>query len=108
MSDSVTFFEAALSLTLVVVAVGLSMWRGIGVERSIVWAAFRAAVQLLAVGVILVWILDSSMAAVWAWLWVVFMVVVASRDGAAPSTQHSRTCVWLPLPRLEVPRASRC
>jgi putative ABC transport system permease protein len=78
MSDSVTFLEAALSLTLIVVAVGLSMWRSIGVERSIVWAAFRAAVQLLAVGVILVWILESSIAAVWAWLWVVFMVVVAA------------------------------
>jgi putative ABC transport system permease protein len=78
MSDSVSYLEAALSLTLIVMAVGLSLWRGIGVERSIVWAAFRAAVQLLAVGVILVWILDSSVAAVWAWLWVGFMVIVAA------------------------------
>jgi putative ABC transport system permease protein len=70
--------DAGLSLALILLAVALSIWRGIGVERSILWAAFRAAVQLLAVGVVLVWILDSSLAAMWAWLWVIFMVVIAA------------------------------
>ncbi len=78
MADSVSFVEAALSLALILVAVGLSWWRGIGVERSILWASFRAAVQLLAVGVVLVWIFASDVAAMWAWLWVGFMVVVAA------------------------------
>ena len=40
--------QVVASSVLVVVAVGVSVWRGLGVERSILWAALRAAVQLLA------------------------------------------------------------
>jgi len=39
----------AVSLLLVGLAIGLSMWRGLGLEGSIAWASVRALVQLLAV-----------------------------------------------------------
>jgi putative ABC transport system permease protein len=76
--DPVGLGEAALSLTLVALAIGLSWWRGMGVERSIAWAALRAAVQLLAVGSVLALIFGSSLSWLWAALWVVGMVVVAA------------------------------
>ncbi len=69
--------EAVISLALVVVAVALSRWKRLGLEQSIIWACLRAAVQLLAVGFLLRFMLESSQAAVWAWLWVATMVVIA-------------------------------
>ncbi len=67
-----------LSGLLVVVAVGLSLWRQLGLEASIVWAAVRALVQLLVIGVVLDALLQPGVSSGWAWLWVAFMVVVAS------------------------------
>ncbi|MCP5029539.1 MAG: ABC transporter permease [Actinomycetia bacterium] len=69
--------DAVVSLTLVAVAVGLSRWKRLGLEASILWACLRAAVQLLAVGFLLRFIIESSQAAVWAWVWVAAMVVIA-------------------------------
>lgn len=68
----------AISGLLVLVAVGLSLWRQLGLERSIIWAAVRALVQLLAIGVILDVLLQPGVSSAWAWLWVAFMIVVAS------------------------------
>ena len=42
----------ALSLLLVAVAVALSLWERLGLERGILWASARALVQLLAVGLL--------------------------------------------------------
>jgi UDP-glucose/iron transport system permease protein len=70
--------EAAASVVLVAVAVGLSIWQRLGVERSILWACLRAAVQLLAVGYLLRVVFDAPVAELWAWLWVVAMVLVAA------------------------------
>ena len=42
-----------LSGLLVWVAVALSLWRQLGLEASIVWAATRALAQLLLIGVVL-------------------------------------------------------
>ena len=47
-------------------------------EKSIVWAAFRAGVQLLAVGFLFGLIFESSQAMLWAWLWVVAMTIVSA------------------------------
>ncbi len=71
-------WEAAASLTLVLLAIALSRWQRMGVERSILWAAFRAAVQLLAVGAALALVFRSTYAWLWSVLWVVGMVVVAA------------------------------
>ena len=68
----------ALSFILVAVAVGLSMWQGLRLEREILWASARAITQLLAVGYLLVLVVDDDAPVIWAWLWVVAMVVFAA------------------------------
>jgi putative ABC transport system permease protein len=79
MNTDITFLEAAASLVLVVVAIGLSLGLGFEVERSIAWAALRAIVQLLAVGVLFTVIFESSATWLWAWLWVTGMVAIAAQ-----------------------------
>jgi putative ABC transport system permease protein len=49
----------------------------VGVEKSIIWAAIRATVQLIAVGLLFTIIFESSLAQAWAWLWVAAMVAVS-------------------------------
>jgi putative ABC transport system permease protein len=65
------------SLSLVAAAVVLSWVQGLRLERSVLWAAARAAVQLLAVGWALALVLDADHSVAWAWLWVAGMVVFA-------------------------------
>lgn len=74
--------EVAASLTLVLVAMGLSFWKGLGVEKSILWASFRAAVQLLAVGFVFRFIFESATAMVWAAVWVVAMTLISAETVA--------------------------
>lgn len=77
-AGDVTWAGLAASLLLVAVAVGLSWWRGYGLERPILWASLRALVQLLLVGLALTVIIDPD-APLWlSWAWVVFMVGFAS------------------------------
>ena len=66
------------SLVLLAVALLISWRLGLGVERSLAWAAGRAAVQLLAVGFLLAVILRSTVPHLWAWAWVAGMVTIAS------------------------------
>jgi putative ABC transport system permease protein len=68
----------ALSFILVAVAVGLSVWQGLRLEREILWASVRALTQLLAVGYLLVLVVDDDAPVIWAWLWVVAMVIFAA------------------------------
>jgi putative ABC transport system permease protein len=68
----------ALSLILVGVAIGLSLWRGLRLEREMLWATARAIVQLLATGYILVVVIDDDAPVALAWAWVVVMVAVAA------------------------------
>lgn len=70
--------DVAVSLVLVAVAVALSMWRKLGLEASITWAAARAIVQLLAVGAVLSTIIGPRRPLGWSWLWVVLMAAVAA------------------------------
>ncbi len=65
------------ALALVLIAVVISLRLRVGVERSIVWAAIRATVQLIAVGVLFRLIFESSLAQLWAWLWVAAMSSVS-------------------------------
>lgn len=79
MSDTdIGWVGVAASLALVVVAIGLSWWQGLRLERSIAWAVVRAAAQLAAVGVALELVLDPAQPLVWSWLWVAGMVVFAA------------------------------
>jgi len=66
------------SLLLVGVAVGLSWWRGLRLGPEILWAAARALVQLLAVGYVLVLLVDDDAPVLFAWLWVVLMIGFAA------------------------------
>lgn len=63
---------------LVAVTVALSAWRGLGVERTVVWASARALVQLLAVGGALALVVDPDRPLVLAWAWVALMLVFAA------------------------------
>lgn len=75
---TIGWFEVLASSVLILVALGLSLWKGLKSERSILWASFRAAIQLLAVGVLFSLIFESSTALVWAALWVVVMTVISA------------------------------
>jgi putative ABC transport system permease protein len=76
MANDIGWTGLAASLVLVAVAVALSFWRRLSLERSIVWASARALVQLLLVGVALDFVLERNMA--WSWAWVVAMVLFAA------------------------------
>ena len=68
----------AVSFLLVALAIGLSMWRGLGLEGSIAWASVRAVVQLLAVGLALQVLLEPDTSLAWSVLWVVGMILFAA------------------------------
>lgn len=68
----------AASLLLVVVAVGLSAWRRLGLEATMLWACARALGQLLVVGWALAALIDDDAPVALAWAWVVGMVVFSA------------------------------
>jgi len=76
MPSDIEWPELAASLVLVAVAVALSMVRSLRLERTILWAAARAAVQLLLVGFALEAVFDRTIA--WSWAWVFAMVAFAA------------------------------
>lgn len=78
MNEAIGWSGLGLSLLLVVVAIGLSLWQGLRLERDMLWATGRALVQLLAVGYLLVVIVDDDTPVAWAWAWVVVMLGVAA------------------------------
>ncbi len=96
MDGPVSPWGAAASLALVAVAVVLSRWRRLHVEGSILWASARAAIQLVAVGLLLTVILESAGSWLWAWLWVVGMVLV-SADVARRRARHLPHLLWMAL-----------
>jgi putative ABC transport system permease protein len=76
MTSDIGWTGLAASIALVAIAVALSLWRSLSLERAILWASARALVQLLLVGVALGFVLDASLA--WSWAWVVAMVLFAA------------------------------
>jgi len=54
----VEIWQAAISLVLIVIVIGVSWWQRLGLERSVLWASARATVQLLAVGAFISAILE--------------------------------------------------
>jgi putative ABC transport system permease protein len=67
----------AASLVLVGIAVGVSMYLRLGIEKSIIWASIRAAVQLTAVGLLLTAVLGSQWESLLAPLWIIVMIAIA-------------------------------
>lgn len=78
MPGDVSYVGLAISLVLVAVAVGLSVAQRLGIERSLLWAALRGLVQLLAIGFALGLIIDPETPLIWSWLWIVVMIVIAA------------------------------
>ena len=78
MSTDPSYLGLAASGVLVAVAVGISMWRRLGLERSILWAALRALVQLLAIGAALGLVIDPGQPIIYSWIWVAVMVGFAA------------------------------
>jgi putative ABC transport system permease protein len=73
----------AASMVLVALAVVLSRSGGLGLERSIIWAAFRALAQMLVIGAALGLVLADDAPVALSWLWVVAMVAVGAATVAA-------------------------
>ncbi|MGY9071976.1 MAG: ABC transporter permease [Acidimicrobiales bacterium] len=97
----------AASLILVAVTIAVSVWRKLGLERSVAIATVRAVVQLLAVGVVLVPVLADDAPMFWAWIWVGLMiaiavVVVRRRTG---KLQHLRPGIVVALVAIAAPLA---
>ena len=69
MRTDVELWQAAVSLILIVIVVGVSIWQRLGLERPVLWAAARATVQLLGVGALFTVIFESGLASLWSVLW---------------------------------------
>ncbi len=87
------------SLSLVGVAVAISAWQHLGLERSLIWASARAIVQLLAVGALLAVVLSPHVPLAVSWLWVAFMVAFAAETirRRAPEIPGARNLALLSL-----------
>ncbi len=68
----------AASSILVAVAVAISLWRRLGLERSLLWAALRALVQLLFVGWALQLVINPDDPLFWSALWLLVMLGFAT------------------------------
>jgi hypothetical protein len=77
LQGDVTPLGLAASLALVAVAVVVSLWQRLRLERRVVWAATRAIIQLLLVGAALALVIDPARPLVWSWLWVGAMTIYA-------------------------------
>ena len=74
----ISWLEFSLSLVLVAVTLLLSLLLKLHIEKSLFVASVRAALQLLAVGLFFTAIFDHKHAELWSWLWVIFMVLLAT------------------------------
>ena len=77
MPGDVTPLGLTASLILVMVAVVVSLWQRLGLERRVMWAALRAIIQLLLVGGALALVIDPERPLIWSWLWAVGMTIYA-------------------------------
>lgn len=68
----------AASSLLIAVAVGISLWRRLGLERSVLFAALRALVQLIIVGYALQLVVDPDDPLVFSLIWLVGMHLFAA------------------------------
>lgn len=78
MNGPVELFGVAASGLLVLVAIGLSAWAGLGLERSLLAASVRAFLQLALLGLVLAAILAPGAPLLLSWLWVAVMIVFAA------------------------------
>ena len=99
MRGDIGWIGMATSLLLVAIAVGISIARKLGLERSMIWAATRAMAQLLAVGYLLTFLLAKNQHIIWSWLWVLGMTIVAAVT-VARRAKEVPGVFWLALAAL--------
>jgi putative ABC transport system permease protein len=80
----VTWTDLALTAMLVLVAVGLSRWQRLGLERGFIVGAIRAFVQLLLVGYVLVYLFEAR-----NW-WLVLLALLVMLVAAATAATRRR------------------
>jgi len=68
----------AASSLLIAVAVGISLWRRLGLERSVLFAALRALVQLIIVGYALQLVVDPDDPLIFSFIWLAGMLGFAA------------------------------
>jgi len=73
-TDPLSIPVIGASLLLIVIAIGSSRVLGLGVGSRIGWASARAAIQLVAVGFLLSFILGSALGIGLAWGWIGIMI----------------------------------
>lgn len=77
-ASDIGLYGTAASGILIAVAVAISLWRRLGLERSVLWAAVRALVQLLIVGWALRLVVDPGDPLVFSFVWLAVMIAFAS------------------------------
>ena len=86
MNGQIGWVGLATSLGLVAVAAAVSLWQRLALERQVLWAAARALVQLLIVGVVLAWLLHPGRSLWWSWAWTSSMIPLRRRRRAPACT----------------------
>jgi putative ABC transport system permease protein len=76
-SGPVELLGVVASGLLVLVAIGVSWWAGLRLERDLVAAAVRAAAQLALLGLVLAAMIAPGQPIALSWLWVAVMIVFA-------------------------------
>jgi len=76
----VTWADLALTFALILVAIGLSRWQRLGLERGFLVGAVRALVQLVAVGYVLVYLFTAER---WWLVLIALVVILLSATSAA-------------------------
>ena len=83
----ISWLEFSSSLILIALTFFLSFTLKLQIEKSLLFASFRAAVQLLAVGLFFTAIFDHGFSEFWSWLWVLFMLATTIIRRRVPSVR---------------------
>jgi putative ABC transport system permease protein len=78
MTSDIGNWGVVLAALLIGMTIVISAWRGLGLERSLAWAAIRCAAQLIAVGLILEVLIDPGQPLALSWIWVMVMISAAA------------------------------
>jgi len=92
----VTWPDLALVAMFVLVAIGISRWQRLGLERGFLVGGFRAFVQLSAVGYVLVYLFESG-----RW-WMVLLALLVMLGAATAASTRGRAVAGRRRPLWEI------
>ncbi len=93
--NSPDFVDVALALILVVVAIGVSRWWKIPVQKDMAWGSVRAFIQLVAVGYALEYIFDLE--SIWLISLAILVMLTVGGRVAASRVQAVKGAFWVTL-----------